>query len=878
MTAQGIDDPTPRNYPKHWEADVLLRDGRTAHLRPIVPDDADGLVEFYKHVSKESKYFRFFAQRIIGVGRYDLVERLPDSSRAEVAFLVQDVHQGRGIAQLLLEHLAQAGRERGVHRFVAEVLPENRRMLQVFREQGYQVTGGWDEGVMHLEFDIDPTDTSIGVLAAREHRSEAASIATFVNARSVAVIGASRRSDTIGALLVRNLVLGDYAGRVYVVNPAADAVAGMPAYPTVGDIPGDVDVAIVAVPAEAVQDVVLDCAAKGVHGLIVISSGFAETGEEGRKRQRKLVGLARSYGLRLIGPNCLGVINTASDVSLNASLAPIMPPRGRAGFFCQSGALGSAILEKVRGRGLGLSTFVSAGNRADVSGNDLLQYWEEDAATEVILLYLESIGNPRKFSRIARRVSLAKPIIAVRSGRSTQGVPMGHAVRQIAAPPEAVDAMFRQAGIIQVDTLDEMFDVAQLLAHQPLPAGPRVAIVGNSDALGLLAVDAAAASGLTVTSATALGADATAEDFEDALDAAIDDDHVDAVVAVYIPPLDAGGEEVANVLAAVGEQSDKPLVSSFLGREGVPELLRVPDLSGHTAGRGSVPSYPAVEAAVRALACVVEYAAWLQRQDDSVGVLEDIDMDAAKRQVNQLLMEHPDGRDLSGPELRELLGSYGIDLWERQHVTSVEEAVAAGERLGWNVVLKATAERLRQRPDQAHVWRSIDDESEMRDAWESLMGIITHPADAEFVVQRTAAPGVPVAIRGLEDSLFGPAVSFGISGALTDLVGDRVFRIPPISALEAAETVRAIKAAPLLFGYRGSEQVDVPAVEDLVRRVAQLKNDLPQLSQLDLVLVHATVHGVNVLHATGRVEAMPEPRSDLLVRRLIDPLDDTLNG
>ena len=909
VTAQGVEDPTPspRDYPEHWEADVLLRDGRTAHLRPILPEDAEGLVEFYTHVSKESKYFRFFApmpnlsdrdvqrftnvdyhqrvafvmtiaQKIVGVGRYDVVDPGKDDTRAEVAFLVQDAHQGRGVAQLLLEHLAQAGRERGVHRFVAEVLPDNRRMLQVFREQGYQVKGGWDEGVMHVEFDIDPTDTSIGVIAAREHRSEAASIATFLNARSVAVIGASRRSDTIGAVLVRNLVLGDYAGRIYVVNPAADSVAGMPAYPSVGDIPGEVEVAIVAVPAEAVQDVVLDCAAKGVHGLVVISSGFAETGEEGRKRQRKLVGLARSYGLRLIGPNCLGVINTSSDVSLNASLAPIMPPRGRAGFFCQSGALGSAILEKVRGRGLGLSTFVSAGNRADVSGNDLLQYWEEDDATEVILLYLESIGNPRKFSRIARRVSRVKPIVAVRSGRSTQGVPMGHAVRQIAAPAEAVDAMFRQAGIIQVDTLDEMFDVAQLLAHQPLPAGARVAIVGNSDALGLLAVDAATASGLTVTSATALGADATADDFEDALDAAIDDQHVDAVVAVYIPPLDAGGEEVANVLAAVGEQSDKPLVSSFLGREGVPELLRVPDLSGHTAGRGSVPSYPAVEAAVRALACVVEYAAWLQRHDDSVAVLEGIDLEAATRQVNELLMDHPDGRDLTDAQLKVLLDSYGIDLWEREHVSSVEEAVAAGERLGWNVVLKATAERLRQRPDQAHVWRGLDDEAEMRDAWESRLEIISEPDEAEFVVQRTAAPGVPVAIRGLEDPLFGPAVSFGISGALTDLVGDRVYRIPPITALDAAEMVRSIKAAPLLFGYRGSEQVDVPAVEDLLRRVAQLKIDLPQVSQLDLVLVHATVDGVSVLHATGRVDPVTEPRSDLFVRRLTDPLDDTLPG
>ena len=905
MTAQDTDRPTtaPRGYPEHWEADVLLRDGRTAHLRPIVPEDGDGLIEFYGQVSAQSKYYRFFApmpelsardvkrftnvdyrdrvafvltvaEKIIAVGRYDVIEK----GQAEVAFLVQDQHQGRGIGQLLLEHLAQAARERGVDRFVAEVLPDNRRMMQVFREQGYEVTGGWDEGVMHLGFDIDPTETSLGVIAAREHRSEAASIAAFLNARSVAVIGASRRSDTIGALLVRNLVLGDYAGRVYVVNPAADAVAGMPAYPTVGDIPGDVDVAIVAVPADSVQEVVLDCAAKGVHGLIVISSGFAETGDDGRKRQRKLVGLARSYGLRLIGPNCLGVINTAADVSLNASLATVMPPRGRAGFFCQSGALGTAILEKVRGRGLGLSTFVSAGNRADVSGNDLLQYWEEDDATEVVLLYLESIGNPRKFSRIARRVSRTKPIVAVRSGRTTQGVPMGHAVRQIAAPAEAVDAMFRQAGIIQVNTLDKMFDVAQLLAHQPLPRGSRVAIVGNSDALALLAVDAAAANGLTVTSATALGADATAEDFEDALDAAIDDEHVDAVVAVYIPPLHAGGEEVANVLAAVGEQSDKPLVSTFLGRQGVPELLRVPDLAGHTAGRGSVPSYPEVEAAVRALAAVVEYAAWLERHDDSVSVFEDIEMEAAKRQVNEILMEAPEGHDLTDEELRTLLGHYGIDLWERVHVSTVEEAVAAGERLGWDVVLKATAERLRQRPDLAHVWRNIDNEEEMRDAWDSLMAIISHPSDAEFVVQRTASPGVPVAIGGLEDPLFGPAVSFGVSGALTDLVGDRAYRIPPVSVLDAAETVRSIKAAPLLFGYRGSEQVDVPAVEELIRRVAQLKIDLPQVSQLDLILVHASAEGVSVLGATGRVQQVTDPRSDLFVRRLSSPPEDTLPG
>ena len=684
-----VPDPAPAvspDAPRHWEADVLLRDGRTAHIRPIRADDAELLVEFYSRVSDQSKYFRFFSPmpelsakdvkrftqvdhvdrvafvlllsgRMIAVGRYDVVR----PGEAEVAFLVEDQHQGRGIAQLLLEHLAQAGRERGVERFVAEVLPDNSRMIQTFRDAGYRVASEYEDGVLMLEFPIDPTETAIGVMMTREHRAESASIEKFFHPRSVAVIGASRRQDTIGQALVRNLVIGDFTGRVYAVNPTATAVSGMPAYTSVAEIPDEVDVAIVAVPAEAVQDVVLDCAAKGVHGLIVISSGFAETGEEGRQRQRRLVGLSRSYGLRLIGPNCLGVINTDPAVSLNASLSSVMPPRGRAGFFCQSGALGSAILEKVQNRGLGLSTFVSAGNRADVSGNDLLQYWEEDDATEVVLLYLESIGNPRKFSRIARRVSLRKPIIAVRSGRTTQGVPMGHAVRKIAAPPQAVDAMFRQAGVIQVDTLDEMFDVAQLLAHQPLPRGRRVAVVGNSDALGLLAADAAAAVGLVVNKSVALGAEATAEDFEDALDSAIDDPDVDSVVAVYIPPLNVSGEDVANVLAAVGEQSDKPLVSSFLGAEGVPELLRVPDVAGSTAGRGSVPSYPAVEAAVRALARVVEYAVWLRTPDGPPPGADEVDHATAKRLVHRLLAEHPDGVDLDQPDLAELLAAYGID-------------------------------------------------------------------------------------------------------------------------------------------------------------------------------------------------------------------------
>jgi acyl-CoA synthetase (NDP forming)/RimJ/RimL family protein N-acetyltransferase len=895
-------------YPRHWEADVLLRDGQAAHLRPIHPEDRDLLVEFYEQVSAESKYLRFFApmphlserdikrftevdhhdrvafvltvaQKIIAVGRFDTIPHKEGEPKvAEVAFLVQDAHQGRGIAQLLLEHLAQAGRERGVDKFEAEVLPENQRMIQIFREAGYHVAGGYEDGVMRLVFPIDATDTSVNVMQAREHRAEAASIQNFFNARSVAVIGASRRQDTIGQTLVRNLVLGDYQGRVYVVNPAAKSVAGLPAYPSVSDIPDEVDIAIVAVPSEAVPDVVLDCANKGVHGLVVVSSGFAETGDEGRQRQRRLVGLARSYGLRLIGPNCLGIINTAAEYSLNASLAPTMPPRGRAGFFCQSGALGVAILEKVSRRGLGLSTFVSAGNRADVSGNDLLQYWEEDDTTEVVLLYLESIGNPRKFSRIARRVSRRKPVIAVKSGRSTQGVPMGHAVRSMQAPQAAVDAMFRQAGVIQVDTLDEMFDVAQLVAHQPLPRGRRVAVVGNSDALGLLAADAAASVGLVAREPVALGPDATAEDFEEALDAAIDDPEVDSVVAVFIPPLNTSGAEVAHVLAAVGEQSDKPLVSTFLGVEGVPELLRVPDVAGSTAGRGSVPSYPAVEAAVRALARVVDYAEWRRKPEGDLVTPDEVDLPRARSIVNRALVEAPEGRELTFAELRELLDAYGIELWDRREVKTEDEAVEAAKEFGYDVVLKATAEHLRQRPDLAHVWRNIDTEAEMRDAWQTMQELIDHPEAAGFVVQKVAEPGVPVAIAGMEDPLFGPVVSFGVSGPATELLGDRSYRIPPMHSGEAAEMVREIKAAPLLFGYRGSEKVDVVSIERLLLRIAQLKNDLPQVRALDLNLILAGADGTTVLNAVGRVEPVADARSDWFVRRMSVPAGDTLHG
>lgn len=895
MTSEAVDV-------SHWEADVLLKDGRVAQLRSITPDDAELLVEFYSRVSEQSKYFRFFApmprlsQRdidrftnvdherrvafvvtlhgeIIGVGRFDAPENDLSVDEAEVAFLVEDAHQGRGVGQLLLEHLAQAGRERHLRRFVAEVLPANQRMQQIFREMGYIVEGTLDDGIQRLTFALNPTDTSIGVMQAREQRAEAASIARIFSARSVAVVGASRRAGTIGQAMVRNLVLGDYSGAVYAVNSAAEAVSGLPAYKTVQDIPGDVDLAIIAVPADAVSDVLLDCAAKGVHGLIVISAGFAEEGTEGRKRQRALLGLSRSYGLRLIGPNCLGVINTAPGNQLNASLSPVMPPQGRVGFFCQSGALGTAILESVSRRGLGLSTFVSAGNRADVSGNDLLQYWQEDSTTEVILLYLESIGNPRKFSRLARRVSRTKPIVAVKSGGSTQGVPMGHTVARSSAPAAAVDAMFSQAGVIQVDTLDEMFDVAQLLAHQPLPRGDRISVVGNSDAVSLIVTDAARAAGLTVTESISLGADADAEAYEVAIESALSGDDTDALVAVYVPPLNTRGEEVADVLAAIGEQSDKPIVSTFLGAEGVPELLRVPDVAGGAAGRGSVPSYAAPESAVRALARVVRYAEWAARDHGEFHVADDHRQGDARQIVRDALAVAPRGAVLSTDQVQDLLDCYGIDMLTWINVRNADEAVAAGEQLGWDVVLKAGSEHLRSRPDLAHVWREIHNADDMRRAWEMLTGWTGMRKGTKFFVQKSGPDGVQTSFSVMEDELFGPLVSFGLAGPPSDLLGDRSYGIPPLTMIDAADMVTQLRSAPLLYGYKGSDPVDVDAVQDVIVRLAAMKDDLPEIAELDLEPVTVHADGIIALSARAKVVPTSDRRPEWYVRRLSEAAD-----
>lgn len=891
-TAEGSVDTSP--YPAHWEADIVLSDGATAHIRPITTDDADLLVEFYSRVSEESKYYRFFAPRptlsardvrnyttvdhdsrvafiitvgeqMIGVGRYD---RITATSRdAEVAFLVEDAHHGRGLGSVLLEHMAQAARERGVRKFIADVLPANRRMVQVFSDAGYSVEPTYEDGVLHVEFDIDPTDASLAVLAAREQRAEARSVARLLTPSSVAVVGASRQRDKIGQALVRNLVAGGYTGPVYAVNPEAPAIAGVPAFPTLAAVPSDIDLAIVAVPAESVPAVVREAATKGVRGLVVVTAGFADAGPEGRVRQQALTEQARANGMRVLGPNCLGMINTDPARSLNASVSQVMPGHGRIGFFSQSGAFGQSILAQCVERGLGLSTFISAGNRADVSGNDLLQFWDEDPATDVVLLYLESVGNPRKFARITRRLSRTKPVIAVKTGMSTQGVPLGRAGSASVVPPIAVDALFRQSGVVRVGTLNEMFDVASLFAYQPMPHGRRVAVIGNSAALGLLTADAATSAGLEVVgSPIDLGTEAGAEEFDPALRALSDDDEVDAIVVVYAPRLESRAPEVAGVLASVAAGTEKPVVTTFLGSRGIPQALRVEDVEG-VLQPGSVPSFPSPEEAVRALAHVMDYAGWRDRPAGIVPDLDQIDEAVARMIAANVLEQTPEGRELTIDELTDLLAAYGIELYPMAPAATVDEAIAAGERLGWNVALKARASHLQNRADLADVWRNIDSEPEMRDAWATMTASFATAVEADYVVQPMASAGVPVAMRAVEDPAYGPVLSFGVGGVATEVIGDRSYRIPPLTDVDAVEMVREVKAAPLLLGFGGAVPADLGAVEDLLHRLSALTDDVPELVEVNLNPVLVRTEGLAVVNARAWV-APARSRADWYTRRL----------
>ncbi|MEV6508258.1 GNAT family N-acetyltransferase [Streptomyces sp. NPDC051642] len=939
-------------YPAHWEADVVLRDGGTARIRPITVDDADRLVSFYEQVSDESKYYRFFAPyprlsakdvhrfthhdfvdrvglaatvggEFIATVRYDRISAdgraaTAPADEAEVAFLVQDAHQGRGVASALLEHIAAVARERDIRRFAAEVLPANNKMIKVFTDAGYTQKRSFEDGVVRLEFDLEPTDRSLAVQRAREQRAEARSVRRLLVPGSVAVVGVGRTPGGVGRSVLDNIRDAGFTGGLYAVNKAFPEeqkdLDGVPAYRSVRDIEGPVDLVVVAVPVEHVPEVVTECGEHGVQGIVVVTAGYAESGPEGRERQRELVRHARTYGMRIIGPNAFGVINTAADVRLNASLAPEMPRPGRIGLFAQSGAIGIALLSRLHRRGggvtgvTGVSTFVSSGNRADVSGNDVLQYWYDDPDTDVALMYLESIGNPRKFTRLARRTAAAKPLVVVQGAGSA---PQGHAVRATRLPHATVSALLRQAGVIRVETITELVDTGLLLARQPLPGGPRVAIVGNSESLGLLTYDACLSEGLRPSPPVDLTTAATATDFHRALSGALADDSCDAVVVTAIPAVGEGPAEDAALAEALRSAAatvpGKPVLVVHVELGGLAEALsaamstapqvasKAPGAEGGAdrsrpaqgpprrsavepeqsvtaipapEGGGLIPAFPAAERAVRALAEAVKYAQWRREATDPgrVPEFEDIDEKGAAGLIGGLLARGQ-GLTLGVDETCELLGKYGVDVHRALPAPTPDAAAEAARTLGYPVALKATAPHLRHRADLGGVRLDLTDEDQLRRAYAELGELFGKPEELRPVVQRMAPRGVDTVVRAVIDPAAGAVLSFGLAGAASQLLGDTAHRLIPVTDREAGSLIRSIRTAPLLFGWRGSTPVDTPALEELMLRVSRLVDDHPEVVAVTLEPVVVAAHGLSVLGASVRLSP-PPARDDLGPRTL----------
>ncbi len=898
-------------YPKRWESDVVLADGGTVHLRPVRRDDGDGLLGLYTRLSQESLYLRFFSpvpaptarqiealttvdyarrfalvaelgEDIVAIARFD---RLGDGEDAEVAFTVQDDQQGRGLGTILLEHLAGVARELGLRRFVASTLPSNSRMLQVFTDAGFQVRRHLDGGVFELSFPVAVTPASVEAERAREHVAEAHSVARLLAPSSVAVVGASRRAGTIGHALLRNLLQGDFAGPVYPINPRATSVAGVRAYPSVEAVPDAVDLAIIAVPAAEVLDVARDCARKRVAGLVVITAGFAELGSPGAGSEHELVQLARRNGMRLIGPNCMGIVNTHPDVRLLATFAPFAPAPGRIAFASQSGGLGIELLGRASSAGLGISTFVSMGNKADISSNDLIQYWDDDPETDVILLYLESFGNPQKFARLARDVSRRKPIVAVKAGRSAAGerATSSHTAA-LAAPDVAVDALFRQAGVIRVDAIDELFDVGTLLRAQPLPGGPRVGIVTNGGGPGIVAADACSAAGLEVPELSSgtqdelraflsvdaavrnpidLVASGTAAQYEHSVRLLLGDADVDAVIVLFVPPLVTRAEDVAEAVVRAAAGTEKPVLTSFLGRRGTLELLP------SAADARPVPNFTGPEAAAAALGHAARLGAWRRRPAGHVPALPDLDLERARKLVAAALAEEPGGAWLDAPRADTLLETVGVPVTRSRFTADADEAARVASEFSGPTALKAASPRLVHKSDRGGVHLDLATPDAVRAAFTAMQDALGDEMGGA-VVQPMVPAGVETIVGITRDPLFGSLVLFGMGGFQAELLRDTALRILPLTDIDAHELVRSLRASPLLFGYRHTPRVDVAALESLLLRVAQLAEAAPEIAELDANPVIVSAAGAVAVDVKVRLAPTPAARPD--VRRLRDAL------
>lgn len=897
------------SYPSEYELNVVLRDGVGAGIRPIRPDDTDLFIDFFERLGPESRYFRFFrvkrsldpkevsyfttvdydrrmalvalvGGRMVGVGRYDALDE--DPTTAEVAFSVADDQQGRGLGTELLQLLTTYARGRGIHRFRAFVLPENRQMMRVFRNSGFELTRTLDDGVYTVDFPVDESESSLTAWAERERRAVTASLLPMFFPRAVAVIGASTNPESIGSRLFRNLLRDGFTGPLYPVNPTTRVVNSVRAYPTVGDIPDEVDLAFVVVPAAAVLEVVGQCAKAGVRGVVVISAGFSEIGEEGAAQERELVRIVRQAGMRMVGPNCMGLLNTAAEVELNGTFAPVFPPRGNIAMSSQSGALGISILDYARSGGIGISQFVSVGNKADVSGNDLLLAWENDPQTDVILLYLESFGNPKKFSRIARRIARAKPIVAVKSGRTVAGSRAASShTGALASSDVAVDALFRQAGVIRVETIEELFGVGSLLADQPVPGGRRVAIVTNAGGPGILAADALEANGLEIPAlsdalqdrlrtklpaeaATANPVDLIAsggpEQYEFTVSILLESGEVDSVIAIYIPVLPGGASAVGNALRRSQDayNGEVALLTVLMQQESAQFLIGA-------EGARSIPTYLFPEQAALALARAVGYGEWRRRDPGRVPQFDDVDPSRASAVVESALHRLGDeGGWLEPDEVSEIVSAFGLSVPRTLVAGDVDEAVAGAAEIGGPVVLKVISDSALHKSDVGGVALNVSGEEAVREAYQ---GVTAAVADATaVVVQSFISEGHEVLIGSTEDPNFGSLVGFGLGGVTVELLGDVAFRIHPLTDVDAAEMVRAIRGFPMLEGYRNMPVGDVAAVEEALLRVSAMLTTLPEISEMDLnpVKVLGPGAGVVVVDARMRVESLdPDERPEL---------------
>jgi acetyl coenzyme A synthetase (ADP forming)-like protein len=858
--------------------DVILRDGSTLRLRAPTAADEDALLAFFSGLSPRSLYLRFHGAptirpalvepfldpdwiergALIGTSEGRVVAlascaRLRDPSTAEAAFAVADEFQGRGIGTRLLEQLAARAATGGIEQFVAEVMPDNRAMLGVFEAAGFETTRELEGGTIELVLRIEPTETFLEHVSERDHVAVRTSLEPFFKPRSAAVIGASRRPGSIGGELFRNLLRAEFTGAAYPVNRGGESVAGVRGYGSISEIDDDIDLAVICLPGERVLPATEEALQKGVRALCVISAGFAEMGTAGRERQDRLLELVRSYGARMLGPNCLGI--ASADCNLNATFGPRALPPGNVAFSSQSGALGLAVLEHAAERGLGLSAFVSIGNKADVSSNDLVEYWEDDAASDVIVLYLESFGNPRKFGRLARRVSRKKAILAMKSGTTSAGARAASShTAALAGSDAAVDALFRQAGVVRTKTLEELIDASVLLSSQPLPAGRRVAVLTNAGGLGILCADACDAEGLELPplgEATAaklsellpaeaslanpvdmLGS-ATAEIYEAALPVVLADPGIDSVIVLFVPPVIAGAEEVAEAIARV-TNDDKPVLAAVMSEGGIPAALRGPDR------RLAAFAYP--ESAARALGLAVRRAEWLRRP---AGSTVELDADRAKAEelVRTALLDKDD-LWLDAGEARRLLGCYGIALVEERLAATAAEAAAAASAFGFPVVVKSAAAGA-HKTETGGVALNLGDEAQVLDAAERI--------GPPVLVQPMVRGGVELLAGIVQDPVFGPLVAFGPGGVFAELIGQAEFRISPLTDVDARELVTSGKAGELVKGFRGAPAVDVDALVDLVLRLARIAEYLPEVSELDLNPVMAFPEGYVAVDARVRL-------------------------